>query len=78
VQAVQLMLRRQEKKRERQLKSLNEMEIKFKQVVDANKSFLKSQVGRNKAMTTEPDRKLAIRVNDDQKLGVLLGDYVKV
>jgi hypothetical protein len=29
-------------------------------------------------MTTGPDRKFAIRVNDEQKPGVLLGDYVKV
>jgi hypothetical protein len=33
------------KERERQLKTLNEKEINFKLVVDANKSFLKSQVG---------------------------------
>jgi hypothetical protein len=65
-------------KRERQLKSLNEKENEFNWVVEANKYFLKSQVGQNQAMTTRTNQKFAITVDDDQKPGLLLGGYVFV
>ena len=45
------------KKRERQLENLAEKEHNFKDIVEANIAFLKSQVGQNlHPMTTEPKR----------------------
>jgi hypothetical protein len=67
------------KKRERQLNNLAEKERNFKDVIEANIAFLKSQVGQNlHPMTTGPDQKFTILVSDDQKPGVLVGDYVQV
>ena len=67
------------KKRERQLDNLAEKEQNFKDVVEANIAFLKSQVGHNlHPMTTGPKWKFAILVSDNQKPGVSVGDYVRV
>ena len=67
------------KKRERQLDNLAEKEQNFKDVVEANIAFLKSQVGQNlHPMTTGPERKFAILLSNDQKPGVSVGDYVRV
>jgi hypothetical protein len=67
------------KKRERQLDNIAEKEHNFKDIVEANIAFLKSQLGQNlHLMTTEPERKFAIVVNDDQKPGLSLGDYVRL
>ncbi len=57
------------KKRERQLDNLAEKEQNFKDVVDANIAFLKSQVGKNlHPMTTGPERKVAILVESEIQL----------
>jgi hypothetical protein len=66
------------KKRERQLDNLAEKEQNFKDVVEANTAFLKSQVGKNlHRMTTGLERKVVILVTNDQKPGVSVGDYIR-
>jgi hypothetical protein len=64
------------KKRGRQLDHLAEKEQNFKNVVEANIAFLKSQVGKNlHPMTTGPERTVVILVTGDQKPGVSVGDF---
>jgi hypothetical protein len=75
--AIEKERKKARKKRERQLNNLAEKEQNFKDVIEANIAFLKSQVGQNlHPMTTGPDRKFAILASDDQKPGVSAGDYV--
>jgi hypothetical protein len=57
------------KKRERQLDNLAKKEQNFKDVVEANIAFLKSQAGKNlHPMTTGPERKVAILVESEIQL----------
>jgi hypothetical protein len=68
------------KKSEHQLlDNLAEKEQHFKDMIEANIAFLKSQVSQNLHPTpTEPECKFAIAVSDDQTPGVSLGDYIRV
>ena len=60
------------------LQKLLKKESDLKIIIDANQTRFREAALAQKEMTTGPDWKLAIEVEDDMKLAFSVGDYVKV
>jgi len=60
------------------LKKIKKQEADLEMITEANKTRFREAAAAHNEMTTEPERKPAMDVDDDMKLAFNVGEYVKV